>query len=521
MQTIRRRNGLYLAVFVALVMVLPPARADAPLPVASFGAAVLGASFQDDEDWEDESDDGGEEAFDEEASDEDESLEAEADEGGEEAFAEEESDEDESLEAEADEGGEEAFADEASGEEESPDADVEDAMQEDLAGEDEGEFIEDYEDDSWAPDLPDEIEENEEDDAIAFDETYDEEWVWEVEAVEDGSGVVEDEDTRDYGDGFSVGQILQVSGSKRSGGGSSTASGGSRPAPGPRGSTPRPSPGRGTSPEGDDVPYAFGGRPVPARSVPWQAQIFNPGAAPDPANPRPLWMRQHNCGGALIADDWVLTAAHCINQQRVDLGFKVRLGAQDLSQGDGQVYRIERIVRHSQYDEGSQDLRNPPNMYANDIALLRIVPDGRPQRRDPRFIRPIPLNRAPLEDGLPVTVTGWGAVGAGATNEGSALILRVDLRLMGQRTCEQRPRRAGKVHSKVFCAASPLQSTCSGDSGGPVVPTNGPTVLAGLVSWGSTRCGGDGLPGLYTRVDQYIGWIEQAMRLPATRNTLP
>ncbi len=113
-------------------------------------------------------------------------------------------------------------------------------------------------------------------------------------------------------------------------------------------------------------------------------------------------------------------------------------------------------------------------------------------------------------------------MGAGATNEGSALILRVDLRLMDQKTCASRPRRGGgKVHPKVFCAASPTQSTCSGDSGGPVVPTNGPPVLAGLVSWGSTRCGGDGLPALYTRVDQYLGWIEQAMRLPATRNSLP
>lgn len=514
MQTIRRRDGLYLALLVALSTAAPPAESSPAPAGAYFAVAALGATAQDDEGFDededgfDEGDEGDEEdegeEEDEEPIEEDVADEAIAEDAGDEAaLADDEgiADEDAALDDEAI-----AAADEESIDEESLD-------EEGVATGDDGEFVEDYEDDSWAPELPDEVEQNEEDDTIAYDERYDETWTWEVEAVEDGSGVVEDEDTRDYADGFSVGQILQVSGRKR---GAAT-----RPSTS-RGAVPRPSPGRRAAPEGEDVPYAFGGRPVAATAVPWQAQIFNPGAAPNPANPRPLWMRQHNCGGALIADEWVLTAAHCINQQKVDLGFKVRLGAQDLSQGDGQVYRIARIVRHSQYDENSRDLKRPPNMYANDIALLRIVPDGPAQRRDPRFIRPIALNRAPLADGLPVTVTGWGAVGDGAANEGSALILRVDLRLMDQRTCEQRPRRAGgKVHAKVFCAASPSQSTCGGDSGGPVVPTNGPEVLAGLVSWGSTRCGGDGLPGLYTRIDQYLGWIEQAMRLPPSRNALP
>jgi secreted trypsin-like serine protease len=204
------------------------------------------------------------------------------------------------------------------------------------------------------------------------------------------------------------------------------------------------------------------------------------------------------------------------------LGFKVRLGAQDISSGDGIVYRIDHIVRHSQYDAGSQDLTRPPNMYANDIALVRIAPDGTPQRRDPALIRPIPLNRTPLTDGDPVSATGWGAVGQGNANINSAVLLRVDLRLMGQRTCESRPGRGGgKVHSKVFCAANPKQSTCGGDSGGPVVRTNGTPVLAGLVSWGSDRCGGDGRPSVYTRIDQYLDWIDQAMRLPPTLNSLP
>ena len=452
MLSIRRGDALCVAILAALAVAAPPARA---LPGATgyLLAATLAAGAQEDDAFEDDFSD---DAFEDDT-----------------AFEEDEAFEDDEPLADEDE-----------------DADATD--DEEMA------FVEDYEDDSWAPELA----EDESDDAIPFDDRYGDDASFDVEAVAGPDGVVEDTGQRDGEDGVSAGQMLSLS----LGGG---ASSGGRPS-------------AGSSAPGRDVPYAFGGRPVAASAVPWQAQIFNPNRAPNPQAPYPEWVRQHYCGGVLIADDWVLTAAHCIDQAKVALGFKVRLGAQDISAGDGIVYRIERIVRHSQYDAGSQDLARPPNMYANDIALMKIAPDGTPQRRDPALIRPIPLNRTPLTDGDPVSATGWGAVGQGNANINSAVLLRVDLRLMGQRTCESRPDRGGgKVHPKVFCAANPKQSTCGGDSGGPVVRTNGTAVLAGLVSWGSSRCGGDGRPSVYTRIDQYIDWIEEAMRLPPTRNSLP
>ena len=54
-----------------------------------------------------------------------------------------------------------------------------------------------------------------------------------------------------------------------------------------------------------------------------------------------------------------------------------------------------------------------------------------------------------------------------------------------------------------------------------MVLTNGPPVLVGVVSWGKQTCAGDGRPGVYTRIDQYIAWIEQAMKLPPDKNALP
>ena len=492
----RRSYALLLVLFMAALLAMRGAHA------AVITSAFLMASQQDEGDFEDDSEDEDSEGGvdDEEAGAEEEAEYADEDESAsaDEQEANTEEDEDASAEDEAE------YADE-----ENTRADEDAALASNDEDDEDLEYIDDYEDDSWAPAIN---EEDESDDSIDVDESYGEDFVWEVEAVETGAGVVEDTGQREDEDTVGVGQILQLTAGKRQP--ASQGAGSSRQISAPA----RPA---SVTDAGDDVPYAFGGLPVAARAVPWQAQIFNPGVAANPQNPRPIWMRQHNCGGALIADNWVITAAHCIDQQKVDLGFKVRLGAQDLSRGDGLVYRIERIVRHSQYDQRSQDLTRPPNMYSNDIALIRIVDDGPPQRRDPRFIRPISLSRAPLAGGTAVSVTGWGAVGDAALQAANAVIVRVDLRAMDNATCAGRPGRAGKVNPRVFCAASPTQSTCSGDSGGPVVPTNGPEVLAGLVSWGSSRCGGDGRPSVYTRVDQFAAWIDQAMKLPPNRNYLP
>ena len=133
-------------------------------------------------------------------------------------------------------------------------------------------------------------------------------------------------------------------------------------------------------------------------ATPWQAQIYSSHHRLDPGGSRDSgrdgWDLAHKCGGSLIAQGWVLTAAHCINAERIRNGHRVRLGADYIDNDEGVTYRIDRMVRHADWNK---------DKHLYDIAFVHFVADKETHPETAGPIEVIPLyDGPPLEPGADV-----------------------------------------------------------------------------------------------------------------------
>ncbi|XP_049563259.1 transmembrane protease serine 9 [Orcinus orca] len=212
-----------------------------------------------------------------------------------------------------------------------------------------------------------------------------------------------------------------------------------------------------------------------------------------------LWLRrrEHRCGAVLVAERWLLSAAHCFDVYGDPKQWAAFLGTPFLSGAEGQLERVARIHKHPFYNLYTLDY---------DVALLELAG---PVRRS-RLVRPICLPEPTLRppDGARCVITGWGSVREGGSM--ARQLQKAAVRLLSEQTC--RRFYPVQISSRMLCAGFPQGGvdSCSGDAGGPLAcrEPSGRWVLTGVTSWGY-GCGRPQFPGVYTRVAAVRGWIGQ------------
>lgn len=243
-----------------------------------------------------------------------------------------------------------------------------------------------------------------------------------------------------------------------------------------------------------DAPGIVGGAVAEPGAWPWQVALVR---ATEENN-----RRAFRCGGTLIQPDWVLTAAHCVDDMTPD-ELHVLVGQQRLSDTTGERIAVDEIVVHPLYPSLTADA---------DIALVHLAskaeqPTLSLYNGDTTVESELAFLRA--------TIIGWGS-GGGYYGGVSDQLRQVSVPLVARQECNAPSAHYGGVTENMLCTGYEKggKGACYGDSGGPLMAWDEALqewLQIGVVSWGRAGCLGEESYSVFSRVAVYSGWVEACL----------